>query len=134
MLPVQGAQVWSLVRELDPACRNWKSPHAATKIPRATTKTRHNQKNKKNLVAQISKKVKEYYYISFWKNEMVPVLVKDCTVKFSCWMTKWMRIPWFLFVLINILVTHQCLNFRNSSRILFSGDSRVLDFQFHSQN
>ena len=44
-LPMQGAQVWSPVRELDPACRNQepacsnqKIPHTATKILRAATK------------------------------------------------------------------------------------------------
>ena len=38
-LPMQGARVPSLVRELDPhTCRNEKIPHTATKILRATTK------------------------------------------------------------------------------------------------
>ena len=44
---MQGAQILSLVRELDPTWRN-KSPHAATKIPLATAKIRHaNLKKKK---------------------------------------------------------------------------------------
>ena len=40
---VGGTQVRSLVRELDPACCNYKVPCAATKIPRAETKTRCSQ-------------------------------------------------------------------------------------------
>ena len=48
VLPVQGARVRSLVGEVDPACvPQLRSPHAATKIPRATTKIRRSQ-NKKN--------------------------------------------------------------------------------------
>ena len=46
MLPVQGAQVQFLVRELDPHATS-KSLHASTKIPNATTKkTQSNQINK----------------------------------------------------------------------------------------
>ena len=45
---MQGAQVQSLVRELDPACMlQLRSPHATKKIPRAATKTWHSQKKKK---------------------------------------------------------------------------------------
>ena len=42
-LPRQGAQIRSLVRELDPTCHELKSSHAAAKIPHATGKTQHSQ-------------------------------------------------------------------------------------------
>ena len=78
MLPVQGAQVQSLVGELDPTCMPQlrvrmpqlrsphaatkhsatKIPHAATKIPRASTKTWRslNKQTKINKKINIKKK------------------------------------------------------------------------------
>ena len=51
--PGSGAQVRSLVRELDPTCPNQrvyvpqlKTSHVAKKIPRVATKTRCHQMNK----------------------------------------------------------------------------------------
>ena len=49
---MQGAQILSLVRELDPTWRN-KSPHAATKIPLATAKIRHANLKKKKKVSRL---------------------------------------------------------------------------------
>ena len=44
---MQGAQVRSLDRELDPTCMpQLKIPHMAVKIPYAATKTQHGQNNK----------------------------------------------------------------------------------------
>ena len=46
MPPIQGAQVQSLVRELDPHMAI-KSSHATAELPRATMKTQYSQINKR---------------------------------------------------------------------------------------
>ena len=69
-----GAQVWSLVRELDhmPQLRIWVLQQQQQKIPHATTKTQWNHINKfKQIVSELKKYMHEEKYSSIYQNYII---------------------------------------------------------------